>query len=323
MNRCCIFWEAATYWWGFRKRYRPCETDLLHIITGDLPNGDVATVQYCIRAQVEARREAYPLLSVTGLRKRFSPSVRLALALESELMHKRSFRKIIAVSTTVKEEILRFYDLRESDVEVIPNGVDLERFRPDTDGSARKRLDEEFGLRPDDFVVLYCGYVHEHKGLGHIIDALAMLDDRRIKLIAAGASADSPWGKQVERLRLGDRVILAGPRTDVEVLCAAANVFCLPSLSEGFSLASLEAAASSLPILGTRIAGLSQLIHEGENGYFVKRDAADIAEKLALLASQPETCARMGRLSRALVERDYGWPVIAQKHLRLYEELVQ
>ncbi|MBS3764423.1 MAG: glycosyltransferase family 4 protein, partial [Planctomycetes bacterium] len=173
-----------------------------------------------------------------------------------------------------------------------------------------------------DFVVLYAGYDHERKGLPYLIEAIDRVEDQRIKLIAAGASPTGHYAKLIRQYGLDERVILPGYVDEIEKLMQAADVFCLPSLSEGFPLAALEAGAASLPIVATRVEGLEELICDGENGLFVKRDPEDIAEKLDILAADREIRLKMGSQMRQLVAKRYSWESVAQKHLELYQQLV-
>jgi UDP-glucose:(heptosyl)LPS alpha-1,3-glucosyltransferase len=114
------------------------------------------------------------------------------------------------------------------------------------------------------------------------------------------------------------RVHFLGRRTDTERYYAAADLFVLPSLYEGMSLAALEAAASGLPLIMGPCPGAAELIREGINGWVISLDGAEIAERIGLLAASPTLRAEMGGQSRAIAE-SYGWDRVVRSYLSRYE----
>jgi UDP-glucose:(heptosyl)LPS alpha-1,3-glucosyltransferase len=101
---------------------------------------------------------------------------------------------------------------------------------------------------------------------------------------------------------------------------AASDVFVLPTYYEAFSLATLEAAASGLPLLVTKVNGTEELVREGYNGYFVTRDGESIAEKLEFILSDSQKLRELGMNARKSAEQ-YSWDVIADKTLSVYEKI--
>ena len=103
-------------------------------------------------------------------------------------------------------------------------------------------------------------------------------------------------------------------------LYAAADAFVLPSTYEAFPLVVLEAAASGLPLLVSRVNGAGDLLADGQAGWLIDRDGCDIACRLNSLRSDPDLARRMGERARTAA-RGYSWETMAASYLALYEEL--
>lgn len=175
----------------------------------------------------------------------------------------RRVTRFIAVSDSVKEHIVRTRRIPSDRILVIPNGVSVAEF-----ASARKHFDAD---RP---VFGYVGRLLRSKGIEHAIRALAALREDHPGIVfriwgtvvfpdemeyLTGLVCDNGW----------DFVEFMGPTDDVVSALAQIDVFVLVSESEGFSIATLEAAAAAKPIIGTRVGILPEVIAEGESGYLV------------------------------------------------------
>ena len=115
-------------------------------------------------------------------------------------------------------------------------------------------------------------------------------------------------------------MIFAGARTDLPIIYPAADAFVLPTLYETFALVCLEAMASGLPVLAAPVGGIEDYLRDGENGFHIRRDPADIAAKLDLVFGDPEL--RAGIRERALATaNNYAWQKIAEQYLNLFEEI--
>jgi UDP-glucose:(heptosyl)LPS alpha-1,3-glucosyltransferase len=107
---------------------------------------------------------------------------------------------------------------------------------------------------------------------------------------------------------------------EIERYYAAADVFLLPTFYEAFSLATLEAAASGLPLVVTKVNGTEELIEDGRNGFFIERDGDDIAHRLRQLRDDHRLRTMLGDAARQSALR-YAWDTIADQTLRVYEEV--
>lgn len=162
---------------------------------------------------------------------------------------------IAVVDETIKEEILKLEIAGvESKIKVTPNAVDLERFKPRETG-----FREEIGLDPEKTVVLFVGNLVPQKGLKYLIDAWKELKSPA-ELVVVG---DGPLRGVLEETVKTEGITgvhFTGARRDVEEIMPAADVFVLPSTSEGLPITLLEAFASGLPVVATSVGGVKELV---------------------------------------------------------------
>ena len=219
-----------------------------------------------------------------------------------------------AVIAKCAEEIDMIHAVDPSvDVDLVPNGVDLDAFRPGPP------IPDEGPLR-----VICSARLIERKGQHHLIDAARRLADEgidvRMELVGTG-DAQTALQQQARRLGVADRVEFAGyvAREVIPQRYAAAHVFALPSFNEGLSLAALEALAAGLPLVLSRTGGTTDLVEEGVNGLtFDWADVDTLVAHLRLLASDRQLARRMGAASRLRAQR-FGWEAIAGQFLALFE----
>jgi glycosyltransferase involved in cell wall biosynthesis len=187
-------------------------------------------------------------------------------------------------------------------VHLIPHGVDLDRFQPTPPPGGEV-------LR-----MLAVGRLVEKKGFPVLLQAMGrMLAPCHLRIVGAGPQR-AALECQIGDLALGDRVELAGPRTHDELPdeYAAADVVVVPSVADatgdrdGLPNVVLEAMSSGRPVVASDIGAVSSAVVDGRTGVLVPPgDAAALAGALEFLVDQPRLRARLGRVARARVERDY------------------
>lgn len=142
-------------------------------------------------------------------------------------------------------------------------GVDTEKFKPDAAGRERKRA--ELGLKETDIMLLSVGELNQNKNHAEVIRALAALNSKSIHYFIAGQGGlKLELLKLVDSLKVPGQVHLLGYRTDVPELMQAADIFALPSIREGLNVSLMEAMASSLPCIVSRIRGNTDLVTDEE-----------------------------------------------------------
>lgn len=211
--------------------------------------------------------------------------------------------KIICVSKAVKEKRFGLYSGIKDKIEVIYNGVDTNKFNRDE--VAREVVREELGIDADTSLVGMLGILVPLKGHTIMLRAFKRIckNHPKAKLLIAGKIVDESYREQLERLvrdlKLTDRVIFAGERSDVNAILSALDIFVLPSEREGFSRALLEAMSCSVPIIATEVGGNIEAIVEGETGLLVDYgNVVTLANAVTYILNDPDRAKRIGISAR-------------------------
>ncbi|MFH0794323.1 MAG: glycosyltransferase [bacterium] len=202
----------------------------------------------------------------------------------------------ICVSKMVQREAQRRLYLPPARLPVIYNGVDVERFRRREAGAQLRR---SLGLDPLHVVIgMFARLVPQKNPVGFIEAAQSLLPDfpdARFVLVGDG-SLRPQLERKIQDSGLVGKVILTGHRQDVPELLSACDIFCLPSLREGFSNAVLEALAAGLPLVVTHVGGNSEAVEEGRSGLIIPPGRPDaLVGALGWLIGHPDERAKMGR----------------------------
>lgn len=223
-------------------------------------------------------------------------------------------RRVIAVSRGVGREICENYGVDPARVVVVPNGVDLEAFRPASVGE-KPMLRKQLGLPTSCLLASFVGGDWARKGLQDAIAAIARVEGAHLVVVGGGNNAK--WRRLAEAHGASERVHFVGPQKAPQEFLRASDVYIFPSRYEAFSLSCIEAAASGLPLLVTKINGMEEFIQEGRTGYFTGRDPDEIAQRLIDLRDSPETLQRMSVAARELAS-SYTWDAIAQQQSKIF-----
>lgn len=214
---------------------------------------------------------------------------------------------VVANSAGLRELAKKFEP--DVPVQVIPNGVDLEKFATN-----------DRSWNP--VHMLFVGRIVYQKGLDLLLKALANLKNQQWTLSLVG---DGPQRTALQRSAavsgFDNRVKFLGwkSRSELPAVFQQANLFVYPSRHEGMPNAVLEAMAAGLPVLATRIAGNEDLIND-ETGILVKsEDLAGLQAALEEILSDPQMRKQMGAAARKRVEEHYAWPRVAQAYVQLIE----
>lgn len=227
--------------------------------------------------------------------------------------------RVVAISAEIEGELLD-HGFAADRIARIPNGVDVMRFAPAVDQATAQA---QAGFGPE--TVLFLGRLDGQKGLDTALVAWARIVARRpaAQLVLAGVGpAQATLEAQAGALGLRDRVRFLGARPNPEVLLRASQIFLLPSRSEGMSNALLEAMATGLACVASRIGGNSDLLEQGATGLLVPPgDAAALTEALAALLEDPGLRDRLGRAARAVAAELYAMDRVVRMYADLYAAL--
>ncbi|MBI5465824.1 MAG: glycosyltransferase family 4 protein [Candidatus Kerfeldbacteria bacterium] len=209
---------------------------------------------------------------------------------------------------------------------VLPYGVE-EKF---TAAPAPLNLAAELKLKPSVPVLLFVGTLdqaHAFKGLEVLLQALVNLKNQPWQLVVVGGGS---WRQrfiaQAQSLGLGERVKFTGfvPDQILPDYYRLGNIFVLPSTSqaETFGLAALQAMASGLPVVASRLPGLREVVREGETGLLAQPgQARSLSAALDTLLQHPSRARVLGARAQEIVEQQYRWEIIGERLLTLYRQL--
>jgi UDP-glucose:(heptosyl)LPS alpha-1,3-glucosyltransferase len=189
------------------------------------------------------------------------------LRLEQSLFSDGNTMRVIAASQMVKDEIVNLYGYPTNRIDIVRNGVPVEKFRFDPE--LRENSREKLNLKPDQIALLFAGSGWERKGLLFAIEAAALCKDRKIRLLVAGRGNARRYKTKRLRFWREEPVQFLGEVADMLRIYAAADIFILPTIYDPFSNACLEALACGLPVITTRSNGFSEIIEDGVHGSIV------------------------------------------------------
>jgi len=204
-------------------------------------------------------------------------------------------------------------------IEVIPFGVDTDFFRP-----LDVYKDENI------FQILSVGYLIERKGFEYLIRAMPLVlekyENARLKIVGTGP-LESKLKELVYELDLGDEVEIVKNVSDEELLMIynSSDLFVLPSIvdsqgnTEGLGVVLLEAMACGLPVMGSNVGGILDIIHDGETGIlFTEKDSSMIAEKINLALENKPQMEKIATNGVNAIKLKFSWGKIAKDYLRIY-----
>ncbi len=205
---------------------------------------------------------------------------------------------------------------------VIPNGIRVERFAA-SDEEARRRLRDSLGVALDTRLIGTVGRLNWAKDQDSLIRAFARVHATRPDSALVLVGSGELRGDLEDRARLegvAPAVHFLGDRGDVAQLLRGLDLFALSSVSEGYSMALLEAAASALPIIATEVGGNAEIVRHGETGMLVPSgDPAALAATLGALLDAPALALELGTCARAWVLEHGSLEAMAARYARLYE----
>ena len=272
--------------------------DAVVLVHGDALGGDIF-VDHGLHKALLARRPwllAHPLHVFIWARE--------------ELRHAtRAYRRLVCFSDAAEAALHRAYPrARGAMVAQLPNGVDLERFRPDPSRMGRP-------LDPGDGRLVFVGHEFGRKGLRHVLDALRRLP-AGVGLTVVGGGDVASARRRAEALGVADRVELLGARRDVAEILRRCDLLVLPSAYEAWPLVALEAMASGVPVLLGDFPGAGEIV--GDGGRLAAGSGAAVAEAVQALLDDPDGFVRLRHIARERAER-FAWPAIAKGYVALAE----
>ncbi len=231
--------------------------------------------------------------------------------------------KVVAVSETVKHDILKYDGLSEDKVTVIYNGIDTARFSHINGNIIRKELKVPFDVP----IIGTIGRLTFQKGIKYLIEAVSLVKKRfsKIILIIVG---DGPIKDELQNyantLDLNENVIFTGFRRDIPALLAAMDIFVLPSLWEGLPNALIEAMASGKPVIATDILPIREIMNSEKVGILIPpQNSNAIADSIEFLFHNKDLAETMGNNARERAFSDFNIQTTVNRYTKLFEKILQ
>jgi len=309
------------------------DVDLTHVNLPLTPNfavppnfgkATICTVHSTWKGEAEAiRGEPFSRLNAN---EKFMVSFNWFLRIFEEKMLERA-KKIIAVSHFTKRELTEYYQIPESKIRVIHNGVDIKKFQPAQD---KRKIKSELGFNPDDLLILSVGRLYARKGLFTLIDSMPPIMNRfkNAKFVVSGKGQSDEMHKLIahaEKIDVKNNLIFTGyyPDKKLPKLYQAADVFAFSTFYEHHPFAVLEALASGLPVVTTWVGGIPETIESGKNGFLVEPfNVKQFSDRILFLLEHTAEAAEMGQRARKTIVDQYDWRIVVKDAMEVYDEVL-
>lgn len=243
--------------------------------------------------------------------------------------------KIVIATPAEKQQLIKYYDVDEQKLAIIPPGVDTSRFYPIPEDEARAVI----GIPPNNCMILFVGRIEPLKGIETLLRAIALLlqtedlEECNYYLAIIGGEPDGN-GEEADsemtrlqnlsrELGIHDVVIFLGKRSQdtLPYYYSAAQVVVVPSHYESFGMVALEAMACGTPVIASQVGGLAYLVKDGKTGYVVPEGNPEALEQALKKLIEAPTLREQMCDQAVEYARSYDWGIIAKKVARLYEAL--
>ncbi|WAC56663.1 glycosyltransferase family 4 protein [Gordonia sp. SL306] len=228
----------------------------------------------------------------------------------------RRIPELLTVSRSSEVDIRKAFDIPSGRITTIPLGVNTDVFRPGVE-------------RVPGRVACVASADAPLKGVSYLLEAIAKLSaERQVELVLVSKlDPNGPSAKMIDDLAIGDRVRVVSGLEDEEMadLLASAEVACVPSLYEGFSLPAVEAMSCATPLVATRAGAIPEVVGTEEEAALLvpPGDSGKLAQSIGRLLDDAELRRRLGQGGRSRVEDRYSWAAVAAKTAAHYETVLE
>lgn len=231
-------------------------------------------------------------------------------------------KMVIAISEQVKEYLIQDFALKEEDIRVINNGIDVNKFivhNVQQFTVNKKKLSLSEGP-----VVGIVARLSDVKGHTYLVEAMKQvideIPDAQLLIVGEGKMKDE-LVKLTKALGIEKNVFFLPEVEDTREVLSAMDLFVLPSLKEGLGLALMEAMASGLAVIGSDIGGIRSLIQDGKTGLLAKvADSQDLAAKIIALLKAPQMRKILSRTAQDFIAQNFSQEKMVQETERVYSE---
>lgn len=301
-------------------RVKKSSARLIHAHDPQYLGADIYTAHSCFKGYIGSRRKAAKVPS--RLASYIYPPHVVGVTM-SNLAYNRA-PLIVAVSQSIRDEMIVQHDLPGDKVRVVYNGVDLDKFDSQGKESCRKRIEEELGRSfSQKLLLIFVGYEFERKRLGVVLQAIRAAGQDNFHLLVAGGADPSKYRKLADDLGVANSVSFLGHRSDVANLMRASDAFVFPTKYEAASLAILEAAAAGLAVVTTGVAMAAEVFTDGYDALLVPNSDSHeaVTQCLKKLVADNVLLKTLGNNARRLA-LTFSWDSIWAQYNDIYAEIL-
>lgn len=226
---------------------------------------------------------------------------------------------VTAVSRSLQEETRQVLGTRKS-IDVVYNFYRSRRPR-----KSRARVRAELGLRPDDFVLIHLSNLRPVKRAHDVLRVLGEVKDNpRIKLVILAGGPFDPFLPLVQKLGIGDRVVVKSNVVDIENYIHAADAGLYASERESFGMGVLETMSFAKPVVATSVGGVTEIVVDGETGFLRSLgNVRSMARAVRRLAADPQLAACMGAAAQARAQREFSADASVAQYEAFYRRVLK
>ncbi|MCW3997523.1 MAG: glycosyltransferase family 4 protein [Candidatus Bathyarchaeota archaeon] len=230
---------------------------------------------------------------------------------------------IITISNYTKNKIIELYSIKKEKIRIVPNGVDLQKFKP-LDKQIKIKNQFRVKNRP---CLLFVGRLIPRKGLSFLVQAAKQIikeENQTIFLIVGEGPQKNQLISDLKRNRLLKNFIFLGDvkEKDLPLIYNCADIFVFPSIQEAQGIALLEAQATSKPVVSFNTGGISETVLDQETGILIDPDSNKLAITILKLLKNKELREKMGKKGREFVSENFTWDKCSKALLEIYKEVI-
>lgn len=278
----------------------------------------IESVHHTIKSEIK-RIEKTKIISLKDM---FCASLYYKFLLKLERRNSESVDHFIAVSNYTKDALINEYGINSSNITVIPNGVDANKFRIRPRQKARKRLK----LPLDKRILLVVSRLERRKNVASLISALKLLRRNDTILVICGEGEYSYKLRELTvELKLNNNVMFTGIVNDnlLPLYYNAADLYVLPSVIEGFGLTLLESMASGTPVVASKVCAIPEVTDKGKSAMLAEEPTPNkLAMAINEVLTNEDLYERLKIRGMNHVKEAYSWSAAAKKTLEIYEKVL-
>jgi len=232
---------------------------------------------------------------------------------------------IVAVSNSLKRELMNFYSIPSEKIFTCHNGVDLDLFQRTEASNLRGKI----GLKKDEKVVLFVGGIGFRKGFHHLIKAASYIKKTNIpiKILTIGSYGHRTLFKGLmKKYSVQDMFLHVGfvSQKDLPTYYSLADILVLPSIYDTFGNVLVESMACETPVVATAIGGIPEVVEDNINGILVQpRNSRELSDGILELICNDEKRKHLGEAGRKIVERKFTWRQSAERLDSIYSAVLE